>query len=281
MGAAVMAVLGLGEAGSLLARDLVAAGAPVRTYDPVVPHVVPGAVACTDEADAAQGADVVLSVNSAADAEGALRAGLPGVGGGAVWADLNTAAPGLKLRLADLAGEAGVPFADVALTAQVPGNGLRTPMLASGSAAARLAAALTPLGADVTVLDEPAGAAATRKLVRSVFWKSMATAVVEALSAARAADCEQWLRANLAEEFARADQAYAERLEQGTAVHAVRRSAEMAAAVQMLEELAVPSDMSRASRTGHERRRRGRADRSRSDDRGSAGIAMIDRPVRG
>ena len=33
----VIAVLGLGEAGSLLARDLVAAGAAVRGFDPKVP----------------------------------------------------------------------------------------------------------------------------------------------------------------------------------------------------------------------------------------------------
>ena len=33
----VIAVLGFGEAGSLLARDLVAAGASVRGFDPAVP----------------------------------------------------------------------------------------------------------------------------------------------------------------------------------------------------------------------------------------------------
>jgi 3-hydroxyisobutyrate dehydrogenase-like beta-hydroxyacid dehydrogenase len=33
----VIAVLGFGEAGSLLARDLAAAGATVRGYDPKVP----------------------------------------------------------------------------------------------------------------------------------------------------------------------------------------------------------------------------------------------------
>ena len=69
MGAAgVVAVLGLGEAGSLLAADLVAAGAAVRTYDPAVRDPVSGAAVCRDEADAARGADLVLSVNSAADA---------------------------------------------------------------------------------------------------------------------------------------------------------------------------------------------------------------------
>ncbi len=248
-----VAVLGLGEAGSLLAADLLAAGAAVRAYDPAVVGAPDGATRCADEADAARGADLVLSVNSASDAEAALRAGLPGMRRGAVWADLNTTSPGLKRRLAELAGAAGTPFADVALAAQVPGNGLRTPMLASGAAAAEVADVLGPLGARVEVLNASAGAAATRKLVRSVFWKSMATAVVEALTAARAAGCEQWLRDNLAEEFLRADAAYAARLETGTRAHAVRRAAEMAAAVEMLDELAVPSEMSAASRAWHER----------------------------
>ena len=35
----VIAVLGFGEAGSLIARDLVRAGAAVRGYDPAVPAV--------------------------------------------------------------------------------------------------------------------------------------------------------------------------------------------------------------------------------------------------
>jgi len=57
-------------------------------------------------------------------------------------------------------------------------------MLASGGGAARYAGMLNPLGADIEVLDGPAGLAATRKLLRSVFYKGMAAAVVEALEAA-------------------------------------------------------------------------------------------------
>src|SRR5205814_6183314 len=37
----VIAVLGLGEAGSVIARDLTAAGARVRGYDPAVPAAGP------------------------------------------------------------------------------------------------------------------------------------------------------------------------------------------------------------------------------------------------
>ena len=81
-----IAILGLGEAGSEICRDLVAAGARVRAYDPAVSSVPAGADPATDEADAARDADIVLSVNSAQDAAEALRHGLPGLRAGAVWA---------------------------------------------------------------------------------------------------------------------------------------------------------------------------------------------------
>ena len=61
-----IAVLGLGEAGGAIARDLVAAGAVVRGYDPAVP-APDGIVDTAGEDDAVTGADLVLSVNSAHD----------------------------------------------------------------------------------------------------------------------------------------------------------------------------------------------------------------------
>lgn len=245
--AACVAVLGLGEAGGAFAADLVAAGAAVRGYDPAVP-APEGVVDCRDEADAAQGADVVLSVNSAEAAEDALRAGLPGTAASTVWADLNTSAPALKRRLAEIAGAGGVAFADVALMAPVPGRGLHTPMLVSGDGAARYAALLGPLGASVQVLDGPAGLAATRKLLRSVFFKGMTTAVIEALHAARAAGYEDWLRDNIVEELTAADASFVARLEAGTYRHAARRVVEMRAATELLTELGVPPRISDASR---------------------------------
>lgn len=110
-----IAVLGLGEAGREIARDLVAAGARVGGYDPRPDRTAPpGAKERVSGADAVAGAEVVLSANSASDAEEALRSGLPAAVPGAVWADLNTAAPALKRRLAGIAEQGGVAFADVA-----------------------------------------------------------------------------------------------------------------------------------------------------------------------
>ena len=255
--ALVVAVLGLGEAGSAIAADLVAAGVRVRGYDPAVTPA-DGITATAGEAEAARGADLVLSVNSAKAAVDALAAGLDGLRPDALWADLNTAAPGIKRKLAGIAEAVGVPFADVAMMAPVPGRGVRVPMLASGPGAARYAAVLTPLGANVEVLDGPAGFAASKKLLRSVFYKGMAAAVVEALDAARAAGDEPWLREHIAAELAAADAGTIERIIDGTRRHAVRRAAEMEAAADMLAELGVPPTMADASRALHERLAQGR-----------------------
>ena len=249
---AVIAVLGLGEAGSLIARDLAAAGAAVRGYDPAVPAPPP----ITDtgsEAEAADGADLVLSVNSSKAAADALRAGLPGMRPGAAWADLNTASPGVKAGLAEIGRAHGVPVTDIAMMAPVPGNGIAVPMLASGEGAADVAGRLREFGADVEVLDGPAGLAATRKLLRSVFYKGMSTSIVEALEAARAAGYEDWLRDHIADELARLDAAAVDRVVTGTRRHAVRRGTEMEAAAAMLTELGVAPLMADASRAVHER----------------------------
>jgi len=242
----VVAVLGLGEAGSRITADLAAAGATVRAFDPRVP-APPGVWAATSDAEACDGAGLVLSVNSAHDALDALRQSLPACRPGTLWADLNTAAPAVKEALWQ-AGDGTVEVVDVALMAPVPGRGLRTPMTASGPAAARVAALLTAWGAQVEVIDGPVGAAATRKLLRSVFYKGLAAAVIEALAAARAAGLEDWLAGNIREELTRSDAATLDRLVEGSHTHAVRRREEMAAAADLLDALGVPARVARAGR---------------------------------
>jgi 3-hydroxyisobutyrate dehydrogenase-like beta-hydroxyacid dehydrogenase len=240
----VVAVLGLGEAGGIIGRDLLAAGVTVRGYDPVV-AAPPGIVAAGSDAEACAGAGLVLSLTTAHEAEDALRASLPGLAPSVLYADLNTSSAELKQRLAGLAGERGIGFADVAMMAPVPGRGIRTPMLVSGPAAAEVAAVLTRLGGKAEAIAGPAGAAASRKLCRSVFYKGMAAAVTESLRAGRAAGCEDWLRENIAEDIGLA---LLDRLEQGSIAHAVRRADEMAAATDMLGELGIPARIAAASR---------------------------------
>jgi len=247
-GRLTIAVLGLGEAGSAIAADLAAAGALVRGFDPRVPAASLGVIECDDDADACRGADVVLSLTTAHEAVDGLRAALPGLSPTAIYADLNTSGSSLKRALSSLAGGAGITrFADVALMSPVPGKGLRTPMLASGPAAKDYALLLGGLGALVEVLAAPPGAAADRKLVRSVFFKGLAAAVTESLRAARAAGFEDWIRDSIAAELTAATEATVGRLEQGSSLHARRRVEEMADAAGLLSELGIPPRIARAS----------------------------------
>jgi 3-hydroxyisobutyrate dehydrogenase-like beta-hydroxyacid dehydrogenase len=241
-----IAVLGLGEAGSAISRDLVGADADVRGYDPkgiVVEGVAPRA----SEAAAVADAELVLSVNSSHDAMTALVNAGPALRPGTVWADLNTASPGAKAALVEAAPE-GVVVVDVALMSPVPGKGLWTPMVVSGEGAQRYAQLLADLGVTVEVMPGPAGTAISRKLLRSVFYKGLAAAVVEAMAGAKAAGCAEWLAGNIRAEMAGFDERSFDRVVEGTHTHAVRRADEMAAATEQLDELGVPSRVAAAAR---------------------------------
>ncbi len=234
-----VAVLGLGEAGSAIAADLVAGGARVLAYDPQPKPVPAGVEPRGSEAAVASEAAVVLSVNWASAALEAARNALPSLRPGALFAELNTAAPELKRRVAEVVAGSGAAFADVALMAPVPGRGIRTPMCVSGDGAAAFAALVRGFGTPVEVLSPTPGDAARKKLVRSVFMKGFGAVIVEALAAARAAGLEEWMEGQIQELLASPGEV--RRFEEGTRKHARRRLHEMEAALDVLAELGVPA----------------------------------------
>ena len=160
-----VALLGLGEAGSALAGDLVAAGVFVRGFDPAAGHDVPGVHRAADARAAVDGSDVVLSVTAASAALEAAGGAAGGLRHGQVYADLNASGAALKRAVAEVVAPTGAQFADVALMGIVPRDGLRTPALVSGPGAEAFAERLRPLGMPVEILGDEPGAAATRKLL--------------------------------------------------------------------------------------------------------------------
>jgi 3-hydroxyisobutyrate dehydrogenase-like beta-hydroxyacid dehydrogenase len=238
-----IALLGLGEAGGTFRRDLRAAGVPVVGFDPLASTDPDVGVA----AEAAAGADVVMSQNSAADAVDAAESVLGALRPGVVFADLNTGSPKLKASLARIVEPTGAEFADVALMAPVPGRGLGTPTLASGSGAERFASLVTPLGMPVEVVGDAPGAAAERKLLRSIVWKGLAAVILEATAAGDAAGKAEAVRAEILDVLDDADEALVERMLTGSRTHARRRTHEMEAVGDMLRDLGVPSWMSDGS----------------------------------
>jgi 3-hydroxyisobutyrate dehydrogenase-like beta-hydroxyacid dehydrogenase len=240
-------VFGLGEAGSLIAADLVAAGQDVRGYDPASVTTPVGVDRYDDPRHAVTDAAVVLALTASADAPTALRQALDEIPGSAIYADFSTSSAVMKRQLADVAASRDLGFADVALMSIVLGNGLRTPALASGSAAAALEAVLAPLGMPIEAVGEQAGDAATRKLLRSVVIKGVAALLIEAMRAANAAGFADETWQNLVDQFTAADEMFLRRMVEGTAPHAVRRLNEMEAAAELLADLGVDPVMTRST----------------------------------
>lgn len=248
-----IAILGLGEAGRRYARGLAHAGADVRGFDPAHDLGDPDVPQFATLAETLAGADVALSLVTGHAAASVAREALPHMPEGAVYADLNTGAPELKQRIAQLAADRDLPMADVAVLAPVVRDGLRTPLLASGSGAGGFAAGLGPFGVPVTVVDGPAGEAARLRLLRSVFMKGLAAVVIEGLGAARAMGAEDWLREQMARELGPDGDELVERLADGTRRHAVRREHEVRDALAALDAAGEPADMTRATLAWFER----------------------------
>lgn len=240
-------VFGLGEAGSLIARDLARAGVVVHGFDPAdVP--TPRWVLRHDRPDTAVAdSTLVLTVTAAADATMALAQAREAMARGTVYADLSTSTPLLMQELASVADEEGISFTDVALMAPVPGNGLATPSLASGPGAARYAEIVTALGGEVEVIGERAGDAAAQKLMRSVVTKGLTALIIESLAAAEAHGSLDRVWRHLVDLVTEADGTLLQRFVTGTPAHVERRIVEMDAARDFLLSLGVSATMTTAT----------------------------------
>lgn len=238
-----VAVLGLGEAGSIYAADLARRGVDVTAADPAVPAVPAGVTPAGDAGEAVRGADLVLSLVGGRAAGAVLEEALPAMGPAGIFADMNTAAPAEKRRLANRAEQHGIPFVDVAILAPVPRARIGTPLVLSGAGADRLLAVLTGWGIPAAAVGNEAGVAAGLKLLRSVFMKSLATTILESVTAARAVGAEDWIIDQIASELGPSGHALVARILEGTPVHAVRREAEMCDARSFLETLGAPHPM--------------------------------------
>jgi 3-hydroxyisobutyrate dehydrogenase-like beta-hydroxyacid dehydrogenase len=241
----IIAILGIGEAGRALARDLIAAGVRVRGWDPA-PRMIPdGMELASGNLAAVSGADIVLSINAASAAVQVAAEAAPALRTNQLYADLNTASPQNKREVAAVVEKTGALFVDGALMDPVPPKGLGTPLYASGSGAELFAAKMSPLGMPVTFLNHEAGSAATYKLLRSILYKGVAAVVMECVEAADALDMRAYARAQIMTLLR--EEAMIDRFVDGSRKHAARRIHEMEAVVEMLNSIGVSAFASRAS----------------------------------
>lgn len=240
-----IAILGLGEAGSSFARDLLKQGVKVKGWDPEPKNLPEGLEFAKNNTDAAQGAHIILSANLAGVALDIARELLGHLTPSQIFAEMNTGSPKLKTDVAEILKPTGAKVIDVAIMAPVPPKGLGTPMLVSGEGSDQFAQIMRPLGMPVTVIEAEVGVAAQHKLLRSIAYKGIAAVIIECLEAAQKFDKEAYAREQIAGLIG--DATMIDHFVSGSQKHAKRRKHEMEAVKAMLDDVGVSAYTTEAS----------------------------------
>ena len=229
-----IAVLGLGEAGSMYAKAFVEASWEVVGFDPRGVEIA-GMTSASSIAEAVDGADAVLGLTTAAHAVGAARDAAPHLAAAAVFLDLNAGSPQLKQAVAAEIGDRAT-FVDGAVIGSVKKFGAQVRVILSGPDAESAAKVLRAIGATADVVSQVVGDASGRKLLRSVYMKGLGALISESMAAGRAAGEEEWMRAQIVESLVDGEAAVT-RLDEGTRIHADRRSHELGDSLELLRVL--------------------------------------------
>ncbi len=188
-----IAVLGTGIMGAPMARNLAAAGFDVRAWnrsrDKAEPLSQDGIAVAGSAAEAAEGAEVLLTMLADGDAvRAAATPALPALADGAVWLQMSTVGAEAADALGELASEHGIAYLDA------PVSGTKTPaeqgkliVLASGPEDAREAAqpVFDAVGAR-TIWAGDAGQGSRLKLVVNAWLLALVGGLAESVATAEA-----------------------------------------------------------------------------------------------
>ncbi|MHB9097328.1 MAG: DUF1932 domain-containing protein [Syntrophales bacterium] len=193
--------------------------------------------------------EVVFSCVTGAMAIDVAREAAPFLRAGHLYADVNTASPHVKETVAGIVEKAGGAFTDAAMMGAIPTFLHRVPILASGSGAVRFLESMQPYGMNIRVIGQQPGQASAIKMFRSIFMKGLLSLFLEMLTATHRYGVDEMVLASIAESLDGTPFRETARLQmtKGT-VNAERMAHEMEEVIATLEELGVPSEMSRASR---------------------------------
>ncbi len=247
-----IAMIGFGEAGATFAR---AGGWASRAsaYDMAGERAdamrEAGVRVAASLAEALAGASLVISLVTADQALIAAEQGAGHISPGAIWCDMNSAAPDTKRAAAKVIEAAGGRYADVAVLAPVDPAGLAVPLLIAGECAHDAQAGLVALGfGNVRLAGDEVGKASAIKLIRSIMVKGIEALTAEMMAAAETEGVAGEVLASLdasekALPWARRAAYNLERM----AAHGLRRASEMEEATKMLAALGVDPVMTRGT----------------------------------
>ena len=255
-----VALIGFGEAGGILGHDLAARGLEVSVYDILFDsrdaHDAMLAKARTskvragkDLADAARGAQLVISAVTASSALGVAKDAARALAASQTFLDINSVSPGTKQKMAEHFAKSPAHFVEAAVMAAVPPQRLKVPMLLGGAHAAELAARFPAIGLVASVASDRVGVASAVKMCRSVVIKGLEAIATESMLAARRYAAEDAVLKSLAATFP--EMGWHDKLPDylisRVAEHGKRRAAEMREAAQALRDVGIDPLMAEAA----------------------------------
>jgi 3-hydroxyisobutyrate dehydrogenase-like beta-hydroxyacid dehydrogenase len=249
-------LIGLGEVGAILAQDL-AARDTLSAWDvlfadpdsgPARTRAMLGLRAGASAADAATGADIVISAVTAAKTRAVAQAVAPGLKRGAFFLDLNSASPAAKIEAAGVITDAGGMYIEGAVMAPVPPARLATPILLSGPHAENFAPLARNLGFFAArFYHNELGRASAAKMCRSIMVKGVEALLMESLLSARHYGVEDDVLRSLSNMFPGPDWPVLSRYMISRAIeHGARRAEEMREAAQTVADAGLHPLMSEA-----------------------------------
>ena len=251
-------LIGLGEVGQILADDLKAAGvAHITAYDILFdkPDSIPSRAAqqrrialAKSAAEAAKGADLIISAVTAANDLDAARSVAKGDLGGTFYLDLNSASPGTKRDAAKIVEGANGRYVEAAVMTPFPPKRIASPMLLGGPHAEDFLAHAEGLGFSGRVVSPDIGIASATKMCRSVMIKGIEALLTESMLSARHYGVEKDVLASLSDLLPVGDwEKLARYMISRSLEHGTRRAEEMREVAKTVREAGIDPLMSSAA----------------------------------
>jgi 3-hydroxyisobutyrate dehydrogenase-like beta-hydroxyacid dehydrogenase len=255
-----VALIGFGEAGSILGEDLARRGLEVSTYD-ILFDSPTARDALRSKALAASvrpldslrevlgGVQLVISAVTASASSAVAAGAAQTLHAGQFFLDINSVSPATKRSDARAIEASGADYVEAAVMAAVPPQRLAVPMLLGGHKATMLEQLLRKLGMNVTTVAGEVGTAAAIKMCRSILIKGLEALAVECLFSARAFGAEDKVLSSLDRSFPQMGWAgnLPDYLVSRVAEHGARRAAEMRQVAQTLRDIGMDPVMATAA----------------------------------
>jgi 3-hydroxyisobutyrate dehydrogenase-like beta-hydroxyacid dehydrogenase len=255
-----IALIGFGEAGTILGTDLAAAGAQVTTYDilfdapearaDMLAKAERSGVRAADSfAQAVEQAQLIISAVTASSCGDVAASAGQHLRAGQVFVDINSVSPAKKQSNCRAVEASGADYIEAAVMAPVPPQRLKVPMLLGGRRAHEVAPALAQLGMNVKVIATDVGVASAVKMCRSVIIKGLEALTLESMQAARHFGAEEQVLESLRQTFPGMgwERDLPDYLISRVAEHGRRRAEEMREVARTLKDAGIAPSMALAT----------------------------------